>query len=110
VPFSKFQAKGLFVNEKNTAPIPINVHSGTIPLGIVECIEPLLTIAEVADLLRWSYDSARRFFKDLPGVLVKYQQRRYKRPYRQYMIPKSVFLREWQTMKAHNASSGKRAA
>jgi hypothetical protein len=73
---------------------------------ITEGIEPVLTIAEVATLLRWSYDSVRRYFKDLPGVLVKFQPKRYRRPYRQYMIPKSVFQREWSRMASFNATRG----
>jgi hypothetical protein len=73
------------VSEKNTAPTPVSID----PLRIVEGVEPLLTVKEAAALLRWSPDSARRYFKDLPGVLVKYQPKRHKRAYRHYMIPKS---------------------
>jgi hypothetical protein len=90
------------VSEKNTAPIPINVHSDS--LASVEGIEPLFTLREVADVLRWSYDSARRYFKDLPGVLVKGQTRRFRRTYRQYMIPKSVLQREWRRMAGFNSN------
>jgi len=61
----------------------------------IEGVESLYTVSEVAGALRWSYDTVRRYFKDLPGVLVKYQPRRYRRPYRTYMIPWSVFQREW---------------
>jgi hypothetical protein len=96
------------VNEKNTAPIPINYQSD-LP-AIAEGIEPLYTVAEVAALLRWSYDGARRYFKDIPGVLVKYQPRRYKRAYRQYMVPKSVLQREWQRMAAFNSQRMERRA
>jgi hypothetical protein len=69
----------------------------------IEEFDVLLTIAEAAEILRWSYDSTRRYFKDLPGVLVKFQPRRYKRPYRIYMIPKAVFQREWERMAGYNA-------
>ena len=96
------------MNEKSTAPIPIN-HQSDLP-AILDGIEPLFTVAEVASLLRWSYDGARRYFKDLPGVLVKYQPRRYKRAYRQYMIPKSVLQQEWQRMAGVNANNSRRAA
>lgn len=68
----------------------------------IEGIEPVLTVAEVSVLLRWSYDSVRRYFKDLPGVLVKSQPKRYKRLYKQYMIPKSVLQREWDKMATFN--------
>lgn len=68
------------------------VRSPFDPL-VIEGIEPVLTIKEAAKLLRWSYDSVRRYFKDLPDVLVKFQPKRYKRPYKQYMIPKSVLQR-----------------
>ena len=68
-------------------------------------IEQVLPIAEAATVLRWSYDSVRRYFKDLPGVLVKFQPKRYRRPYKLYMIPKSVFQREWDKMATFNAES-----
>jgi len=71
--------------------------------------EPLLTLTEVARSLRWSYDSARRYFRHLPGVLVKQHVSRFKRPYRIYMVPASVFRREWAKMAAFN-SNGKKAA
>jgi hypothetical protein len=71
--------------------------------------EPLYTLREVASLLRWHPDTVRRYFKNVPGVLVKYQAKRYKRPYRQYMIPKSVFQREWNRMAGFNSDS-RRAA
>jgi hypothetical protein len=86
--------------------VPIDsFHTPTV----IEGLEPVFTVSEVAPLLHWSYDSVRRYFKDLPGVLVKYQARRFRRPYRQYMIPKSVLQREWQKMASHNAH-GARAA
>jgi len=87
--------------------------AATAPFGIEPTtlgIEPVLTIAEAATLLRWSYDSVRRYFKDLPGVLVKTRPKRYKRPYRIYMIPKSVFQREWNKMSAYNNGTKTRAA
>jgi hypothetical protein len=71
-------------------------------LATVDFVEPLLTVAEVAALIRGSYDTARRYFKDQPGVLVKQQLSRYKRPYRTYMIPHSVLQREWQRMASCN--------
>jgi hypothetical protein len=66
-------------------------------------IEPLLTLREAAAMLRWSYDSARRYFKDVPGVLVKTTPKRFRRPYKTYMIPQSVFRREWTRMASFNA-------
>jgi hypothetical protein len=90
----------------SSAPTP-HLHIGPTT---IEGIEPVLTIAEAAALLPWSYDSVRRYFKDLPGVLVKFQPRRYKRPYKQYMIPQSVFQREWNAMLAHNADNKRRSA
>jgi hypothetical protein len=85
------------VNERVTALQPAT------PLASLDFVEPLLTIREAADALRWSYDTARRYFKDQPGVLVKHQSSRYKRPYRTYMIPRSVLHREWQKMASCNA-------
>ena len=105
VSFSQFKVEDIFVNEKNLAPTPINVHADTATFASIECVEPLLTIREVASILRWSPDTARRYFKDLPGVLVKHQQRRYKRAYRHYMIPKSVLQREWQRMAGTNGQA-----
>ena len=77
--------------------VPAQHHSNT------DCVEPVMTVAEAARILRWSYDSGRRYFRDLPGVLVKFQPKRYKRPYKHYMIPKSVFQREWDKMATFNA-------
>jgi hypothetical protein len=73
----------------------------------VENVEPLYTVAEVAGALRISYDSARRYFKDLPGVLVRFTPRRYRRSYRTYMIPRSVFQREWEKMASVNGRDEK---
>jgi hypothetical protein len=74
------------------------------PYTPIEEGEPLLSVAEVAVRFRVSYDSARRYFKDLPGVLVFFHPRRYKRPYRIYKIPRSVFQREWQRLATVNGS------
>jgi len=41
--------------------------------------------------------------------LVKFQPKRYKRPYKQYMIPRSVFQREWDKMATFNAENRKAA-
>jgi hypothetical protein len=64
----------------------------------IDGVEPLYTIAEAASALRLSYDAARRHFRNLPGVLVFYTPRRYKRPYRKVRIPRSVFEREWNNL------------
>ena len=74
-----------------------------------EIIEPLMTLREAAAALRCSYDTARRSFKDQPGVLVRYQPKRYKRPYKAYMIPLSVFRREWNRMAGFNLTARKAA-
>ena len=70
----------------------------------VEGLERVYKVAEVAQMLRWSSDSVRRYFKDLPGVLVKYQPRRYKRPYRSLMIPESVVQQQWNKMACFNST------
>jgi hypothetical protein len=77
-------------------------NSSAIPQISIDGVEPVLTLGEVAIILRWSYDSTRRYFKDLPGVLVKFTNRRYRRPYKQYKIPQSVLRREWRKMASHN--------
>ena len=69
------------------------------------CPEDLLTVKETAAALRWSYDTARRYFQNQPGVLVRFRPNRYKRPYKVYMIPRSVFEREWNRMASFNSAS-----
>ena len=61
-------------------------------------VEPSLTIMEAAAILRWSYWKARRYFRHVDGICVSYQPKRYKRPYRSFTIPVSIFAREWQKM------------
>ena len=61
-------------------------------------VEPSLTVLEAAAILRWSYWRARRYFSQVDGICVSYQPKRYKRPYRTFTIPVSVFAREWQKM------------
>ena len=64
-------------------------------------VEPSLTLQEAAAILRWSYWKARRYFSQVDGICVSYQPKRYKRPYRTFTIPVSVFAREWQKMTGH---------
>jgi hypothetical protein len=66
-------------------------------------VEPCLTVSEVADLLRWSPCKARRYFRSLEGICVSYQPKRYKRAYRTFTVPVSVFVREWQKMTGRQA-------
>lgn len=61
-------------------------------------VEPSLTVHEAADILRWSYWKARRYFSQVEGICVSYRPKRYKRPYRMFTIPVSIFAREWQRM------------
>jgi hypothetical protein len=64
-------------------------------------VEPSLTVQEAAAILRWSYWKARRYFREVDGICVSYRPKRYKRPYRVFTIPISVFAREWQKMTGH---------
>jgi hypothetical protein len=64
-------------------------------------IEPTITVHEAAAILRWSYWKARRYFSQVDGICVSYRPKRYKRPYRTFTIPVSIFAREWQTMTGH---------
>jgi hypothetical protein len=64
-------------------------------------VEPTLTVQEAAAILRWSYWKARRYFSHIDGICVSYRPKRYKRPYRTFTIPVSVFAREWQKMTGH---------
>ena len=64
-------------------------------------VEPSLTVQEAAAILRWSYWKARRYFREVDGICVSYRPKRYKRPYRTFTIPISVFAREWQKMTGH---------
>jgi hypothetical protein len=64
-------------------------------------VEPSLTVHEAADILRWSYWKTRRYFSQVDGICVSYRPKRYKRPYRSFTIPISIFAREWQKMTGH---------
>lgn len=64
-------------------------------------VEPTLTVHEAAATLRWSYWKARRYFSRIDGVCVSSCPKRYKRPYRTFTIPVSIFAREWQKMTGH---------
>src|SRR5215468_1292208 len=61
-------------------------------------VEPSMTVHEAAAILRWSYWKARRYFRQVEGICVCYRPKRYKRPYRTFTIPLSIFAREWQKM------------
>lgn len=61
-------------------------------------VEPSLTVREAAAVLRWSYWKARRYFSQVEGICVYYRPKRYKRAYRMFTIPVSIFAREWQKM------------
>ena len=74
-----------------------NIRHVLFELGV----EPSLTVLEAAAILRWSYWKARRYFRQVDGICVSYQPKRYKRPYRTFTIPISVFAREWQKMTGH---------
>lgn len=64
-------------------------------------VEPALTVHEAAAVLRWSYWKARRYFSQVDGICVSYRPKRYKRPYRTFTIPVSIFAHEWQKMTGH---------
>ena len=61
--------------------------------------------SEAAAVLRWPYWKARRYFRQVEGICVSYQPKRYKRPYRTFTIPLSVFTREWQKMTGREPES-----
>ena len=68
-------------------------------------IEPTLTVHEAAEILRWSYWKARRYFSQVDGICVSYRPKRYKRPYRTFTIPVSIIAHEWQKMTGHEPES-----
>jgi AraC-like DNA-binding protein len=68
-------------------------------------VEPSLTVREAAAMLRWSYSKARRYFRQVEGICVCYQPKRYKRSYRTFTIPISIFAREWQKMTGQQPES-----
>jgi hypothetical protein len=61
-------------------------------------VEPSLTVREAAAILRWSYWKARRYFSQVDGICLSHRPKRFKRAYRTFTIPVSVFAREWQKM------------
>ena len=60
---------------------------------MIDLNEKLLTVKEVAFVLRCSYDTARRDFLKEEGVLERSNSGARKRLYRQILIPESVLLR-----------------
>src|SRR5437762_10457845 len=74
--------------------MPATINEVLFKLGV----EPALTVREAAAILRWSYWKTRRYFREVEGICVCYRAKRYKRPYRPFTIPLSVFAREWQKM------------
>lgn len=64
-------------------------------------VEPTMTVQEAATIMRWSYWKARRYFCQVEGICVSHRPKRYKRPYRVFTIPVSIFAREWQKMTGH---------
>jgi hypothetical protein len=81
--------------------VPDVIVSGLNNLLFELGVEPSLTVHEAAAILRWSYWKARRYFSQVDGICVSYRPKRYKRPYRTFTIPVSVFAREWQKMTGH---------
>jgi hypothetical protein len=74
-----------------------NIRNLLFELGV----EPSVTVHEAAAILRWSYWKTRRYFSQVDGICVSYRPKRYKRPYRSFTIPVSIFAREWQKMTGH---------
>lgn len=64
-------------------------------------IEPTLTVHEAAAILRWSYWKARRYFSQVDGICVSYRPNRYKRPYRTFTIPVSIYCPRVAKMTGH---------
>lgn len=85
--------------EQNATDRPRHATTNNIGNLLFELgIEPSLTVQEAAGILRWSYWKARRYFSNVDGICVSYRPKRYKRPYRMFTIPVSIFAREWQKM------------
>jgi hypothetical protein len=88
---------------KQTAPNDASADSaGDIKGLLFELgVEPTLTVHEAAATLRWSYWKARRYFSQVDGICISHRPKRYKRSYRTFTIPVSIFAREWQKMTGH---------
>jgi len=84
------------------APSTEGIHQILFNLGV----EPSLTIREAAGVLRWSCSKARRYFRKVEGICICYQPKRFKRAYRTFTIPVSVFAREWQKMTGQQPKTG----
>lgn len=97
-------AVALNAEPQATLPAPpslVGVNQVLFKLGV----EPSLTVREAAAMLRWSYSKARRYFRQVEGICVCYQRKRYKRSYRTFTIPVSIFAREWQKMTGQQPES-----
>jgi hypothetical protein len=102
--YAKSSALDLVSNkaDPNAAGDRRNGTTGTVNDLLLELgVEPSLTVQEAAAILRWSYWKARRYFSQVDGICVSYRPKRYKRPYRSFTIPVSIFAREWQKMTGH---------
>jgi hypothetical protein len=84
-----------------TSDLAADTASGLNGLLFELGVEPTLTVHEAAAVLRWSYWKARRYFSQVDGICVSYRPKRYKRPYRTFTIPVSIFAHEWQKMTGH---------
>ena len=95
------QAGSCVVSGEPTAAVASGINDLLFKLGV----EPSLTVREAAAVLRWSYWRARRYFSHVDGICVCYRPKRYKRPYRMFTIPVSIFAREWQKMTGQQPES-----
>ena len=95
------QAGSSVVSGEPTAAVASGINDLLFKLGV----EPSLTVREAAAVLRWSYWRARRYFSHVDGICVCYRPKRYKRPYRMFTIPVSIFAREWQKMTGQQPES-----
>jgi hypothetical protein len=60
--------------------------------------ERLYSVKELAALFGWGYDSARRYFRNVAGVLRKPSLNPYTTRRTRILVPESVVRREWQRL------------
>lgn len=63
---------------------------------------PPLTLKQAATRLGWSYETARRYFSNVDGVIrLKRPERLRKRTYQSVRVPVRIFEREYRKLTQH---------
>jgi hypothetical protein len=99
----------LKTRQQGSRPVePVPVIRETSPDFPAEMLEPKLRLPEIAKLYHWGYYKVYNFWKDDPRTLVDYLPKPGRATKRNYLVPKSAVIEQWNKMASHNTK--KRAA